>query len=92
MNILLVNTFYYPDMVGGAEHSVKILAEGLAGAGHRVAVLCENTGVTHEKFVIEEIGGVRIYRDVDPIVKHGGIVRRIGNRLRSFNNRLLLFP
>ena len=87
MNILLVNTFYYPDMVGGAEHSVKILAEGLAGAGHRVAVLCENTGVTHEKFVIEEIGGVRIYRDVDPIVKHGGIVRRIGNRLRSFNNR-----
>ena len=29
MKILLVNTFYYPEVKGGAEYSVKKLAEAL---------------------------------------------------------------
>ena len=37
MRILFVNTYYYPNMFGGAEHSVKLLAEGL-GAHNECAV------------------------------------------------------
>ena len=30
MRILIVNTHYFPEMVGGTENSLKLLAEGLA--------------------------------------------------------------
>lgn len=39
MKILIVNTFYYPVQIGGAELSVQILAEGFARQGHSVTVL-----------------------------------------------------
>ncbi|WP_277406421.1 hypothetical protein [Lacrimispora xylanisolvens] len=38
MRILIVNTFYYPNMQGGAEQSVKLLAEGLVKKGHEVGI------------------------------------------------------
>jgi len=37
--IVLVSTWYYPNLRGGAEHSIQHLAEGLASLGHRVHVL-----------------------------------------------------
>ncbi len=40
MKILLVNTYYYPEIYGGAEYSVKKLAEELKQQGHTVKVLC----------------------------------------------------
>lgn len=40
MKIVIVNSFYYPDEPGGAERSVRILAESLVGAGHDVSVIC----------------------------------------------------
>ena len=40
MRVLIVNTFYYPNMQGGAEQSVKLLAENLLKQGHTVAVYC----------------------------------------------------
>jgi glycosyltransferase involved in cell wall biosynthesis len=40
MKILIANTLYYPDMVGGAEVSTQILAEGLAASGAEVVVVC----------------------------------------------------
>ena len=42
MKILIINTFYYPDIEGGAEISVKKLAENLAIKGHDVNVICTN--------------------------------------------------
>lgn len=39
MNILIVNSFYYPHERGGAEKSVRILAENLVKRGHEVTVL-----------------------------------------------------
>ena len=39
MNILLVNTLYYPYKVGGAEISVQLLAESLVEKGHSVTVV-----------------------------------------------------
>jgi glycogen synthase len=40
MNILMVNTLYYPTKVGGAEVSVQLLAEGLVKKSHKVTILC----------------------------------------------------
>ncbi len=39
LHIALVNTLYFPDEIGGAERSVKVLAEGLTRAGHKVTVI-----------------------------------------------------
>lgn len=57
MRIMLVNTFYHPDIIGGAEVSVQKLAEGLVKNGHEVYVLC--TGL---KDSIEVSQGVNIVR------------------------------
>ena len=59
MRILFVNTYYYPNMFGGAEHSVKLLAEGL-GAHNECAVFSADAASKglHEELV----DGVKIYR------------------------------
>ena len=57
MRILLINSFYAPDIRGGAEYSVKKLAEGLKSKGHIVRVLC--TGDSDREEVID---GVEIVR------------------------------
>ncbi|WAM35904.1 glycosyltransferase family 4 protein [Caldicellulosiruptor acetigenus] len=38
MNILILNTYYYPNIIGGTEESIKLLAEGLSKKGHNVIV------------------------------------------------------
>ena len=57
MRILLVNSFYAPDIRGGAEYSVKKLAEGLQSKGHTVRVLC--TGDFDSEEVIDGVEVVR---------------------------------
>lgn len=57
MRVLIVNSFYYPDMVGGAEHSVKKLAEELSKKGNEVFVL--TTGSQSDK---EFINGINVIR------------------------------
>ncbi|MFJ5444674.1 glycosyltransferase family 4 protein [Methylobacillus methanolivorans] len=58
MRILLINTFYYPNEHGGAEMSVRYLAETLVKLGHDVTVICLNTGLeSYEKY-----NGVKIRR------------------------------
>lgn len=60
MRILLVNSWYYPNMKGGAEQSVKLLAENLVNNGHAVAVMSADA---HNKDIeTENINGVSIYR------------------------------
>ena len=87
MNILLVNSYYYPDMVGGAEHSVKLLAEGLLHAGHHVAVLCVSRQQQESaRYIHEQVNGVEVYRDIDPFVqKRRGLHKAIA-RLKTFDN------
>ena len=43
MKILVIHSYYYPDVKGGAEYSLKKLCEGLVGRGHQVSVLCDNS-------------------------------------------------
>jgi glycosyltransferase involved in cell wall biosynthesis len=58
VKILIANTLYYPDMVGGAEVSTRILAEGLVAAGHEVSVVCATgTGIDR----VSELNGVKIH-------------------------------
>ena len=56
MNILLINTLYYPEHIGGAELSVQALAEGLS-QNHNVIVLTLN----ELKDKIYTLNGVKIY-------------------------------
>lgn len=58
MRVLLVNTYYTPEIMGGAEYSVKKLAEGLSAAGIQVKVLC--TGDVYTEETIDGIDVVRI--------------------------------
>lgn len=55
--ILIVNSYYYPDMIGGAELIVKTLAENLSNLGMKVHIAC--IGVTSKD---EEINSVIIHR------------------------------
>ena len=59
MKVLIVNTFYFPNMKGGADHSVKLLAETLVKKGHTVAVYCTDAaeGISQEIYK-----GVHVYR------------------------------
>ncbi|WP_076719193.1 glycosyltransferase [Clostridium pasteurianum] len=57
MNILIVNTYYFPNIIGGAEISVKKLAEGLVANGHEVHIIC-----TDVKDDNEIINGVNVHR------------------------------
>lgn len=60
MRILIVNMYYSPNMIGGAEHSVKLLAEGCVNAGHDVAVLTMDGA--RKGISIEKINGVLVFR------------------------------
>ncbi|CDF57724.1 glycosyltransferase family 4 protein [Thermobrachium celere] len=83
--ILLINTFYYPNMIGGTEHTIKLLAEGLASKGHNVAVF---TCDSNKDFLKEEINGVTIYRD-KVVIKNKGFFKPIYKAI-ELNNRIIL--
>ena len=91
MNILLVNTFYFPNIQGGAEVSIKLLAEGLKSEGHNVAIFCidgKNKGI-----VKENIEGIEIYRSDSGKFEFYDekdtrkTYKKIINRLIGINNR-----
>ncbi|KQV86480.1 hypothetical protein ASC91_21835 [Pelomonas sp. Root1237] len=54
----MVNSFYFPDQVGGAERSLKILADALTADGHEVAVLATGEPAAET----ERVGQVRVFR------------------------------
>ena len=58
MKILIVNSYYYPEVIGGAELSVKKLAEELVNFGHDVYVLCTSQNCDTQ----EILNGVKVYR------------------------------
>ncbi len=58
MRIMIINTYYFPEIMGGAEYSVKKLAETLSMVGHTVKVLC--TGDNYKQETIDGVDVVRI--------------------------------
>ncbi|SAK97947.1 glycosyl transferase, group 1 [Caballeronia temeraria] len=59
MKVLIANTLYFPDEVGGAEVATRLLADGLIKAGIEVCVVCA-TGSGHDRS--EEVNGAKVYR------------------------------
>ncbi len=59
MKILYINALYSPHIAGGAELSLKLLAEGMQAYGHEVAVL---SLVPEGRLRTEIVDGVKVYR------------------------------
>ncbi|CAI0798345.1 Glycogen synthase [Serratia quinivorans] len=55
MRIMIVNTLYHPNKVGGAEVSVQLLAEELARKGHKVRVICLHQRKERVKNTINDV-------------------------------------
>lgn len=60
MRILLVNDYFSPYMVGGAEVMVRVLAEGLAARDHQVMVVTARIQGTRTRERIDNIDVARI--------------------------------
>lgn len=60
--ILIVNTYYYPNNIGGAESVVQKLAEELHRKGYDVAIYSSDG---KEKISKEQINGVLVYRGAE---------------------------
>jgi len=58
MRILFVNTLYYPQEVGGAERSVRTMAEHLAVGKHDVSVMSTHQA---DSMIVKEVAGVRVF-------------------------------
>ena len=56
MKILILNSLYYPNIIGGAEKSVQLLAESLLSRGHEPVVITTSDG-----FSVDYINGVKVY-------------------------------
>ena len=56
MKILLINSLYFPNFIGGAERSVQILAESLVAKGNQVSMIC-----LAKKDGEAVINGVKVY-------------------------------
>lgn len=57
MNILMINTLYTPNAIGGAEVSVQLLAEELVRNGNKVRVVTLHESAKREE---KEINGVEV--------------------------------
>lgn len=75
-----MNSFYYPDMKGGTELSLKLLAEGLVEAGNQVACFCLNCN--QKAYAKENVNGVTVYRS------SGGMYTCDRNKLNFFTSFL----
>lgn len=60
MKILIINTYYYPNMIGGTENSVKLLAENLQSRENEVAIYSADSN--SNMLEIDEFNKVKIYR------------------------------
>lgn len=58
MRILHLSMLYPPHIIGGAEKSVQLLCEALAGAGHEIAASCTTPQASFE----EQVNGIPVYR------------------------------
>ena len=60
MKVLVLASLYAP-MTGGAETYIRLLAEGLAAQGHKVAVITDGSRLPGEQ-ARETLGGVELIR------------------------------
>ncbi len=69
MKVLIVNTFYYPDIIGGTEISIRKLAQNLAQNGVEVVIVC--TGTYNSSEWQDNIKIIRKhFRNIMPFIKY----------------------
>lgn len=56
MKVMLVNSLYYPNIIGGAEKSTQIIAENLARSGVETVVV-----TVSDKEKVDYVNGVKVY-------------------------------
>lgn len=89
MKILIVNSLYPPDIIGGAEISTNKLAEALARRGHKIEVLTTGAVDTDELY-----NGVlvhrRRFRNIESFwkFKHSTLLKRITYKIIDYYNIL----
>lgn len=77
MKVVIINSFYFPNILGGAEISVQHLAEGLLLEGHNVVVICLGTESS-----VSDVNGVKVYcvplfNVYFPFIKRPSLLARI---------------
>jgi len=93
MNILIVNTFYTPNDIGGAENSCKVIAESLVDNGHTVSVV----STTNKPSYQDKLNGVKLYYiKLFNIFWHGhnkkqGMLRGVLWHLLDFFNPIMAY-
>lgn len=92
MKILIANMYYAPNLMGGAEYSVKLLAEQLASLGHEVNVVTLD-GEKKKSGKPEAQGKVTVYRFYDKSIYTRRILgdkskkyQKVMNGLHSLKN------
>lgn len=93
MKICIVNSFYYPDIVGGAEISVLKLAEGLAKCSNDVHVICTSNDNKIEVLNDVTIHRIKMKNTYAPITvarSKPGELNKFKLKLYTFNERFNL--
>lgn len=89
MKILIVNTYYYPNIIGGAEVSVKKLAEGLYKRGIQVEILCTDTNDMEEVIDGVIVNRIRLNNIFQPIeLRNKSNVKKFIGRINDIYNIL----
>lgn len=84
MRLLIIHSYYYPDVKGGAEYSIKKLAEGLTGRGHEVHVLCDNPSGDMD----DTVNGVFVHRRAMCCLRESpSIITKIERAVTELYNR-----
>jgi glycosyltransferase involved in cell wall biosynthesis len=90
LRVLFVNSFYAPEIGGGAELTLQRLANGFVSRNHDVAVF-----TTGEGELIDNVDGVRVYRyPIDNAFRKltrdlPGKLQRVAWQLRDRHSRLM---
>ncbi|MED3920223.1 glycosyltransferase [Priestia aryabhattai] len=90
MKVLIINSFYFPDILGGAEISVKKLAENMALYNNEVHILCTSSADKTEiinKVNIHRMKINNLYHPIQASEKKGiqKILYRIIDYINLFN-------
>lgn len=89
MKILLVNSLYAPNMVGGAERSVQELAEALVRLGHTVSVACLGKEQTTDVVNGVDVHYLRLVNVHWPFgEEHGPIAKTVWHALDMHNPQM----
>jgi glycosyltransferase involved in cell wall biosynthesis len=88
MKIAIINSFYLPDEIGGAEKSVRYIAEALASKGHQVCVICLSKSPRAEELNNVHVTRLpirNIYLPTVDITNRVGLMKALWHGVDSYN-------